>query len=403
MTTSPVTPAQARGKARKFYERHCRTWAIDRFLHAIDPSHACEDVALPIPLHPPTESVVLQCPAEAREWARTWRESSERGSIDWSERKWPSVGKQSVPERLRLSEPMGIASFAGMRAAWLVLQDRTLALADRWNETWHTLCPTACLADLLSRLERAAGSYPSLGESDWQMLLLALDWLLAHPDEIRYARELPIRGIDTKWIERHKKDVSLLHAAFTSSGAFGIVLKAPAQTRVRFLDEALAPCGLKDISAAPSELNRYTGTPKAVIICENLISTMTLPDLAGVVAIHGGGYGVSDLGAVGWLAETPVLYWGDLDSHGFAILNQWRHHHNRTRSLMMDEETLLRHRDLCTTEPTPSEATLDRLTDNERFALRMLSGNGDALRLEQERIEWDYALRCIEDALEALF
>lgn len=402
MTISPVTLGQARDKARAFYESHSRAWAAGLFMHAIEPDRACAEVALSIPLHPPTESAVLQHPAEIREWARSWSDIPDRSSICWSERRWPSVGRQSIPERLRLSGPMEISAFAGKRAAWLVLQGRTLALADRWNMAWRELCPAACRENFPSRLQRAAGSYQTMAESDWQMLIRALDWLLAHPGENRYARELPIRGIDTKWIERHKKEVSHLHAALTDSDDIGIVLKAPTQTRVRFLDAALAPCGLRDISAAPEELDRYDKAPKTVIICENLISVMTLPNLEGVVAIHGGGYGVVDLGAIRWLASTPVLYWGDLDSHGFAILNQWRHHHAHTRSLMMDEETLLRHRDLCTTEPTPSEAELDRLTGEELSALGMLSENGNALRLEQERIEWGYALQRIEAALKEL-
>lgn len=398
----PVAPEQARDKARAHYERHSRTWAAELFMEEISPGKSRKEPTFSLPLHPPTESAVLKQPAETRAWARAWREAPLQTQVIWAERNWPSVGRQAVPLKLHLDGAEEIAAFAGKGRAWHLLRERTLALAERWRTSWHAACAETCLADIPSRLARAARSYEALSAADWQMLLLALDWLLANPTERRYARELPIRGIDTKWIERHKKAVSLLQATFSGRNELGIVMKAPSQLRVRFLDDALAPCGMRDLSVAPTELDRYTGRPRAAIICENLVSTMTLPPLAGVVALHGGGFGVSELGALGWLASTPVLYWGDLDSHGFAILNQWRHHHEHTTSLLMDEETLLRHRDLCVVEPAPNLARLDRLTQEEQRALSRLREGDQTLRLEQERIEWRYAVERIEEALGAL-
>lgn len=400
--TSPVTPEQARDKTRAFYERHCRTWAAELFMEEITPSGTREEVVYSLPLHPPTESAVLKQPAETRAWARSWRELPQQHFVGWGERSWPSVGKQAVPEKLCLEGATEIATFAGRKRAWLALRERTLTLADRWRTSWYQTCPKTRLVEIPACLARAARSYESLNATDWQMLLLTLDWLFAHPLEHRYARELPIRGIDTKWIEQHKKVVSLLQATFTGGNELNIIMKAPSQLRVRFLDETLAPLGIKDLSVSPTELNHYTGRPRAAIICENLISVLTLPPLTGIIALHGGGFGVSDLGAVDWLADTPVLYWGDLDSHGFAILNQWRHYHKQTTSLLMDEETLMLHRDLCVTEPQPSFAQLNRLTPEEQSTLNQLLAEENALRLEQERIEWQYAIQRIENALDKL-
>lgn len=222
---SPVTPEQARDKARAYYERHSRTWAAELFMEEILPGSIREEITFSLPLHPPTENAVLKQPTETRAWARAWRELPLQTQVSWVERNWPSVGKQAVPEKLHLEGAEKIAAFAGKKRAWLVLRERTLTLADRWQTLWHTVCPEACLAELPSRLARAARSYEVLSEADWHMLLLTLDWLLAHPAERRYARELPIRGIDTKWIEQHKKVVSLLQATFTGHNEFGIVLK----------------------------------------------------------------------------------------------------------------------------------------------------------------------------------
>jgi hypothetical protein len=46
-----------------------------------------------------------------------------------------------------------------------------------------------------------------------------------------------------------------------------------------------------------------------------------------------------------WLRECEVLYWGDIDTHGFRILDQLRAVHPHVESVLMDEETLLAHRD----------------------------------------------------------
>jgi len=51
-----------------------------------------------------------------------------------------------------------------------------------------------------------------------------------------------------------------------------------------------------------------------------------------------------------------VHYWGDLDTHGFAILNQLRAWLPQTRSFLMDRQTLVEHRDRWGREPAPTAA-----------------------------------------------
>lgn len=402
MTADMVTVAQARKRAQGHYIRHCWDWAYQLFSCVVDGRPLVTDADFAVPLHPPTEKVVLSDPGVARSWAQSWRNLPLRERIGWVERSWPSVGNQMVPQRLHLVGAKEIAKFASRTSEWLTLRNRTLDLARRWRSRWVSISP-GCDPEVMRRsLRLAAADFVTLDASDWLTLLRVIDWLLDHRDVSCYVRELPIRGIDTKWIERHRKVVARLHEAFSGQADTALLLKAPSQIRVRFLDEALAPGGLRDISASVPELDRYDREPRAAIICENLVSVMTLPSLPGVVALHGGGYGVGDLAGIGWLSRIPVLYWGDMDSHGFAILSQWRHHHNRTRSLMMDAETLSHHRDLCVQEAHPSTATIDRLTSDERKALALLKGEDGCLRLEQERIEWDYALHEIREALAGL-
>ncbi|WP_372698788.1 Wadjet anti-phage system protein JetD domain-containing protein [Arthrobacter sp. JSM 101049] len=88
---------------------------------------------------------------------------------------------------------------------------------------------------------------------------------------------------------------------------------------------------------------------------------------------------------------ADVVYWGDLDSHGFAILNRLRAHGVTARSVLMDTATLDAYADLCVPEPAPSTATLEYLTTAERDTLGLLAERGN-VRLEQERIDWDHAV-----------
>lgn len=69
---------------------------------------------------------------------------------------------------------------------------------------------------------------------------------------------------------------------------------------------------------------------------------------------------------------------------------------------MMDAETLTAHQDLCVEEPCSRAADFDYLTEDEKRTLAMLAGDGAFLRLEQERIEWDFALQKLREALRDL-
>ncbi len=108
------------------------------------------------------------------------------------------------------------------------------------------------------------------------------------------------------------------------------------------------------------------------------------------MALHGGGYAVHELAGIPWVVNSEVWYWGDLDSHGFAILDRLRRHLPHVRSLLMDMDTLDRWRTLAVREHKPTFNEVSHLTESEAAALQSL--REDDLRLEQERIPWPYAL-----------
>jgi len=78
-----------------------------------------------------------------------------------------------------------------------------------------------------------------------------------------------------------------------------------------------------------------------VFITENEINFLAFPAVADSLLVFGAGYGFDGLAQAGWLARCQVYYWGDIDTHGFAILDQLRTHIPHARSLLMDRATLL--------------------------------------------------------------
>lgn len=362
---SMVTVDELRAAARKRYDRDYRAWA----------AHGDADARLELPLHPPTESTALRDSAAAIGWVASWRDIP---GVDWETRRWASLGAQHVPVRVSVAGATAIARLAGAARGWSVLSARSATLHARWP---------AAVAEPIRREGRAL---LTLDDADFERLVLVLTWIERNPLSGRYVRQLPIRGVDTKWIERHRALVRAFTAAITGTETLGLA-ENPALIRLRILDPALRPGGLADLAAPAEELARSALAPRRVLVFENLESVLAMPELPGTVAVHGSGYAVGRLRAIPWLRDAPIRYWGDLDSNGFAILNLIRSACADVTSVLMDERTLDDHLDLAGHEATPNRGVFPLLTAGEHAVLDRLRRDGD-LRLEQERIEWGYAL-----------
>jgi hypothetical protein len=94
------------------------------------------------------------------------------------------------------------------------------------------------------------------------------------------------------------------------------------------------------------------------------------------------------------------VYWGDIDTHGFAMLARLRAYFPRAQSLLMDEATLLAHQSLWVREERPFVGELPRLSELERRLFENLKLNryGDRIRLEQERIPYGHLMTALRDA-----
>ena len=340
---------------------------------------------------------------------RAWIEALESGSrsklgagyeIVWEESNNRQLGRNRRPIGVRLP------SFAD-----------ALALIDKSGEAalFHELAALTLdrfpmLADWLARKPLTVLNCAP----DWGRILDCLTWLRDHPRPGVYARQIDVAGVDSKFIEARKGllsellDIVLPAQAIEASARggskafearYGLRAK-PSLVRFRILDESRAIAGLTDLTVPVEQFAVLSLDIARVFVVENEITGLAFPPTPGSMVVLGLGHAVSLIAAAPWLREREIHYWGDLDTHGFAMLDRLRASLPAVRSLLMDRATLLAHRPLWTTEEAPHIAPLDRLTPEEAalYADLRYDRLARAARLEQERISFGW-LRRVLDAL----
>jgi hypothetical protein len=243
---------------------------------------------------------------------------------------------------------------------------------------------------------------------DWPRLLEIVALLLKHPRPAIYLRQIDLPGVHTKLIEGHRGVLAALldlvmpedsiDGTHTGIGGFcrryGFLDK-PSRVRFRLLDSTVRLLPVEadqDVTLTQSAFASLVLPVSKVFITENEINFLAFPDISDAMVIFGAGYGFDNLAAAPWLHEKEIYYWGDIDTHGFAILNQLRGFLPHAVSFLMDQQTLLAHRALWGVETQPETGTLARLNSEESALYNQLRRNhwGERIPLEQERIGFDF-------------
>ena len=245
-------------------------------------------------------------------------------------------------------------------------------------------------------------------ESAWPHLLAVVRWAMAHPRSGVYLRQVDVPGVHSKFIEAHRGVLAELfelalppeamdpaHAGLSRFAARYGFLDKPVRIRFRVLDEVIVPLPgtrMADISLDADNFAVMQLPVRRVFITENETNYLALPSVPASIAIFGAGYGWDALAKARWLAACEIHYWGDIDTHGFAILDALRSRFARVRSLLMDRETLMAHEAHWTQEPEPVRHELLRLNDEEQALYADLRQNRIAaqVRLEQERVGYEW-------------
>lgn len=251
----------------------------------------------------------------------------------------------------------------------------------------------------------------------WPQLMQVCVFFMEHPQSGLYLRQLEIPGVDTKFIENHKKIISELTETLRSvrgAGSAGSVSpetfeerhglrREPACLRFRVLDPDVSALfgGFDDLEVPLPSLVQKEIPCEMVFIVENKITGLCIPALAKSLVYFELGYKALLLKNIPWLRSKRLVYWGDLDTHGFSILSQLRQHFPQVQSLCMDQETLLDYRNLWTVEERPFPGPCPNLTATEAVVFEGLQNNlwGQNIRLEQERVPLSRFMRNLPQLL----
>lgn len=353
-----------------------------------------------IGLGTPTQNDIAEDASAVREWAAAWQSRTGPGEVVFEERQFARLGRHRLPVGLTLPDAAAVAACVGQLRRWDVATQRYQQLLGRW--------PAIGQRALASRFDVLA----DYSAADFERLMTLLAWLEVNPASGLYLRQLPVEGVDTKWLEKRTGLMagllrSLRKVTEDDGGDFHRLfgLRKPAhRVRVRVLCPVLrrAVGGLCDIEAPAGEIASFPIAPETVVIVENLETGLALPELPGAVAVLRLGNAVSVLGLLPWLHDAKVVYWGDIDTHGFAILDRARRAVPQLQSVLMDEATLLSHRPLWGQESMQCpNVQLGALTAQERSVYDNLRANtwGQRVRLEQERLGWAKAVEALAQAL----
>jgi hypothetical protein len=365
-------------------------------LRAWNSGELLREAALPTGLHPrrralkhPSATQLRSDYSLAATWAASWDPAPRGCVLEHVSVGATTIGANTLPSAVVFDSAAEEISFLGMgrEAARFTKLARLVTDLAAGLEVWALLRPLELLKHADDALTAARVAV----------------WLAANPAPGIYLRQLSLPGVHTKFVENHRRLIDGMLAVLAPerpsvgknyARRHGF-LAAPDRVRIRFLDPRQGPLpGMSDVEVTSDAFNALVADVDRIITTENLVNFLALPAAPRTLAVFGGGYGFEGIRDAVWLADKEVLYWGDIDTHGFQILDQLRSHHPHVRSILMDEETLLAHRDFWGHEDAPSHAVLVHLSVAEGALYAELQNGTFApkLRLEQELLRWDWVL-----------
>lgn len=382
-----------------------KRWARGRYLRAHAAGVPFEPVRLGVK-GPRAEDLLHDLDA-ARGWLARFERDSHAGgrarfAVEYRTITSRHVGANRVPARIVIESFDQLCRLLGT-----VAEVRSLdAIMVRTAEEVPALVPWV-QSHPMAALESSA---------IWPDLLVTVAWISANGSADLYLRHVDLPGIDTKFIERNEQLLTRLLQSLMSpeqieemprgvnfARRFGY-LTPPQYTRFRRLDPALPssawpfPAHLSEVSLRTSELAGLPLPVRRVFVVENEVSYLAFPAVPDAVAVFGAGFASTARLDLPWLSDREVVYWGDIDTYGFDILDRLRARLPAVRSILMDVETLLGHSSQWVVEPIPTNRGLLNLTPEESALYRDLVEDryGHHVRLEQERIRFGLVRKALE-------
>lgn len=392
-----IQPEQIRKKA-------LRLWQSGKVLRAIHDNEAVFPWS--IPTAKPNAKTLLNNFSSVLDWVTLLRQN-QHYDIELTTINHRQLGQQEIPRAIVFTDAKALIRYLGVQQEADCFEEHFKQLTARYPtlRLW-------CLQHPFKLIEN---------DQRWPRLMRVLQWFEAHPRANCYIREIDIETVDSKFIEQHRGLLSELLDIILPASAieddvqglskhgferrYGLKYDQPL-IRFRILDEALSAqyAGINDITLPLEQFHQLKPAWQHVFITENKINGLSFPAMKNTIVIFGLGYGIAMLKQVAWLKHCDITYWGDIDTHGFAILSQLRGFFAHTQSVMMDEKTLLTFHAQWVTEKHDKRCThaLEQLSHAEEKLYLELVNNHHApcLRLEQEHIAFGWVVEQIMNSQE---
>ncbi|QFG22198.1 DUF3322 and DUF2220 domain-containing protein [Actinomadura sp. WMMB 499] len=361
-----------------------------------------EPVTFAVPLRPgvSTGRAVAQMRAPAwTEWHMAWREFAARNPGVEIVRKPLSVQgvTNDYPVKLVADLDTAVALVPGPDVA------RARALASSLRSAGAVLTPATLRAVC------------RLGDGDVEVLLSAVTWLHRNPDASAWtARQLPVPGMHTKWLDAH----GALLRDVAGRDVRDEVRSRPTVLHLTYVDPGHAASHRRRHDAWTTGDTHDIGyRPRTVLVVENRDSRLWFPPVRDTIVVEGGGWAAAaQLAKVPWIrAAEHIVYWGDIDADGYAILDRFRAAlaepapdgapPKPVASILMDDTDLHHYRrhgvnhDKAGRPLGPSTTPLPRLTEAEATAYDTIATEGSTpfRRIEQEAIPLTDAVTRLRD------
>lgn len=355
-----------------------------------------------ISLCPPSSKQAIADIVHFQLYINKWKQFPYQQFIEWQPRIFRTLAKQQIPMVLTLNNMSELLTFLG--------EDAQIQ-----SQKWQT--------NMQPLLNLNPKFYPILVEhlsilSNMHLeasisLSKLLNQLYRQIGAGLYLRALPIKGVDTKFLENNLLFVeALLDVQFegelTQAGGLLNWLGCLDNPKGWLMIKPLCPHSQASLSGLPilqldsDTLKSYELPANNILVIENIQSGLALPKLNDTIAVIGGGNNISWLTAK-WLINKRVGYWGDIDSWGLKILGQARFLCSHIQAIMMDEKTLLQYQKKMVNESASYTALPSGLTETEMELFDKLQSKYYlSNRLEQERLPNDYVSKYLSEWLSCI-
>jgi hypothetical protein len=366
-----------------------------------------------ITLGAPRGAVFDQDVAAAQVWAGSWAAAGQvPGTVRTEPRRAMRLGSHELPTAWEVDSPeQALQVDPALASRYQQARARFAAAAEMPEVVWGEIEQIPL---------KWAKVIAELDDRQWAHIVAVLTQLARGAGDARVLRQITIPGVHSKFIEQNAGLLAEM-LGVTADPALDVLSRlkvylgleseqSPIHVHLACPHLRRQAGGLDRFSATAASINGSSLNPAFVLIIENFnFGTVFTAELSDAVVLYGLGYAATTLADLKWVrAADRVLYWGDIDRAGLAILASLRRAGIDAVAIAMDFATFDRCGEL--RHETRKSQLLDDATVPEGLALAEAElyarlnehhrQTGRDLQLEQEHVPLPAVLAAIRRVCE---